>query len=705
MQKAGENRTVSEKINLSERRRQSFRIRGIGSLSRLHKGSWLGLLIWLLILGAFIRLSLDAGISGDEYLHLNQSYKVMDYYKSFGKDKSAMHTPKTYLKYYGQSFDNTATLISEIFNIEDIFTLRHILNAFAAWLTVLFTFLTARELSNKRTAIFAVILLLLSPRFIGHSFNNLKDIPFALGFIASLYFILKYLKKLRNSPNSIKAGLIIVIAFTLSIRPAGLLIIIYLWMFAGIRMLQLHKLNLKEIWQETVPLFFISFTGYFAGLLFWPYALENPLWHPIESTIVMTDYYITIRQLFEGTLYWSDQLPWYYLVKYISITIPAAVLTGVALSIIYFKKSLFKQKSSLPLGILLFFTLFPILFILIKSSNVYGAWRHVLFIYPPLVIISALGYNWSAEKIKKRASKYILAIIALLLLSEPLMFMVRNHPYEIVYFNPLIGGIKGARGNYEMDYYYHSTREASEKLKKYIQIHNEDSITVAGNFETAWFFRNFPAVTKNIYTPYYYKNSKDWDYNIITAAYMTPFSLQPEKWPPENSIITIDVDKVPVCAVLKRQTKDDWKAIKLIKEGQTDSAIVLLRDVINKYPDNETAYLELGKVYMNMARYLLAEETFTQCLKVLPAYEPAYYYLAEVQFKMGEKKIAIKTLKKILTINSKYLLAYINLADYYIILNKNKDAKSILEECLKIKPKYTKASDRLDKIKDKEKQK
>ncbi len=660
---------------------------------------WWPLLFWLLLLGAFVRLSLDAGISGDEYLHLNQSYKVLDYYKSLGKDKSALHTPKTFLKYYGQSFDNIATLISEIFNVDDIFTLRHILNAFAAWLTLLFTFLTARELSNRKTAIFAVILLLLSPRFIGHSFNNLKDIPFALGFIASLYFILKYLKNLRNSPNIVKAGLITVIAFTLSIRPAGVLIIIYLWMSVLIRILQLGKFNLKEMWQEAIPLFFISLTGYFAGLLFWPYAMENPLWHPIQSTIVMTDYYITIRQLFEGTLYWSDQLPWYYLIKYIVITIPIAVIMGTAISLFHFKKYLFKKSSFLPFATLLFITLFPILFILIKSSNVYGGWRHILFIYPPLVIISALGYNWVADIKRTKATKYIFTTITLLLLAEPLLFMVRNHPYEIVYFNPLIGGMKGAKGSYEMDYYYHSTRESSEKLIKYIQTHNEDRVIVAGNFETVWFFRDFPAVIKNLYTPYYYKNSKNWDYNIITAAYMTPFSLQPERWPPPNTIFTIDVDKVPICAVLKRETKNDWRAIKLIEEGETDSAIVMLQKVIDVYPNNETAYLELGKVYLKMASYLPAEETFVKCLKVLPTYEPAYYYLAEAQFKMGEKEAAIQTLKKLLSINSKYLLAYINLADYYLELDKNSDAKDILEKCLKIKPKYSKALYKLKEIK------
>ncbi len=659
----------------------------------------LSYLFWLLLLGVFIRLSLDAGISGDEYLHLRHSYDVIDYYKTFGNDRSALHTPKTFLKYYGQSFDNAATLISKVFNIDDIFTLRHILNAIAAWLVVLFTYLTARELSNRKTAVFAVILLLLSPRFIGHSFNNLKDIPFALGFIASLFFILKYLKNLKDSPNYVKVGVMATIAFTISIRPAGLLIIIYLWVFAGIRMLQLQKLNLKEIWQEAMPLLFISVTGYFAGLLFWPYALENPIWHPIQSTIVMTDYYITIRQLFEGTLYWSDQLPWYYLIKYISITIPVAVIAGVTLSIMYFRANLFKKSTSLYLSILLFFMLFPLIFILLKSSNVYGGWRHVLFIYPPLVIVSALGYKWLSDKLKNRIAKYLVAGIALLLLSEPALFMARNHPYEIVYFNPLIGGIKGARGNFEMDYYYHSTREAARKLKKYIQTHEEDNIIVAGNFETEWFFRNYQAVTDNIYTPYYYKNSKEWDYNIITAAYMTPFSLQSGKWPPENTIITIDVDEVPICAVLKRQTKDDWKAIQFIKEGQLDSAVVLLQNVIYKFPENETAYLELGKIYLKTERYLLAERTFEHCLKVLPGYEPAYYYLAETQFKVGDKKVAIQTLKKLLAINSKYLLAYINLADYYQALDKDQEAIDILNKCLKVKPKYKKAIEKLKEIK------
>ncbi len=660
--------------------------------------TYLTYIFWALLLAVFIRLSINAGISGDEYLHLNHSYDVINYYKTFGQDRSCMHTPKTFLKYYGQSYDNFAILISEIFEIDDIFTLRHILNAIAGWLIVLFTWLTARELNGKKTAMLAVILLLVSPRFIGHSFNNLKDIPFAMGFIASLFYLLKYLKRTKDSPFRYKLGLILSIAFTISIRPGGLLLIAYLWLFAGLRYLQIYKTDFKNIFQEAVPLLYITFTSYFAGLLFWPYALENPVWHPILSSIVMTDYYVTIRQLFEGTLYWSDQLPWYYLMKYIAITIPLAVIAGTVLSIFYLKKAYSDKKKSFSIFILLFYIFFPILFILIKSSNVYGAWRHVLFIYPPLVILSAAGLSYVSDLLKNKLLKYSYAAAILFLLYLPLSFMVRNHQLEIVYFNEFTGGIKGAIGVYEMDYYFHSTRPAAEKLKRYLKRNGDKNITVGCNFESAWFFRDFPAVEKNVYTPYYYRNSKAWDYDIITAAYMHSYSLQPGQWPPKNTILTVDVDDVPVCAVLKRQTKDDIKAIKLVKAGKLDSALVLLQKVTKEFPENETAWIELGKIYLKMARYLSAESTFRKCLDVIPDYEPALYLLAEAEFEGGKKEDAIKTLNYLLQINLKYLSGYIKLADYYTELNEFDKAKEILNRCLEIKPGYKKAVDELKKL-------
>ena len=43
--------------------------------------------------------------------------------------------------------------------------------------------------------------------------------------------------------------------------------------------------------------------------------------------------------------------------------------------------------------------------------------------------------------------------------------MVRLHPYEYVYFNPLIGGVRGAQGKYMLDYWGLAFKQAADELR------------------------------------------------------------------------------------------------------------------------------------------------------------------------------------------------------------------------------------------------
>jgi hypothetical protein len=45
--------------------------------------------------------------------------------------------------------------------------------------------------------------------------------------------------------------------------------------------------------------------------------------------------------------------------------------------------------------------------------------------------------------------------------------MVVLHPYQYIYFNELIGGLRGAYGLYETDYWHAANREALEWLEQY----------------------------------------------------------------------------------------------------------------------------------------------------------------------------------------------------------------------------------------------
>ena len=141
-------------------------------------------------------LSLNAGISGDEPVHYEQAENVYKYFATGGKDISSIDTPITFLKYYGQSIDNFSYLVNKLFGFQEPYITRHIINALAGALTILFSGLLAAELAGYGAGILAIIFLLLSPVFLGHTYNNLKDVPFALGYIVSIYFLVKLIRKL-----------------------------------------------------------------------------------------------------------------------------------------------------------------------------------------------------------------------------------------------------------------------------------------------------------------------------------------------------------------------------------------------------------------------------------------------------------------------------------------------------------------------------
>lgn len=50
----------------------------------------------------------------------------------------------------------------------------------------------------------------------------------------------------------------------------------------------------------------------------------------------------------------------------------------------------------------------------------------------------------------------------------PLIWSFKNHPNEYCYFNEMEGGINGAYGNFETDYWMNSTRESSQWLREQI---------------------------------------------------------------------------------------------------------------------------------------------------------------------------------------------------------------------------------------------
>ena len=442
-------------------------------------------------------LSRDAGNSGDEdRFQIPQAKNVINYYATHGEDTTCMSFEN--LKYYGSSFDVIAEYIDDSFHIDNISQTRHTLNAICGWITILMVGLIAYLFGGWRAAVFASILMFLSPRYLGHSFNNPKDVPFAAGVIMAIYGMALFFKQFPKVKWYTYLILIIAIGYSISIRIGGLILFGYFGLFGLIylihsfaenkRQLKLsNKKNIavadyisgKMIGRMLVMGLGICVVGYFAGLLLWPYAMLSPIKNPMEAFSAMSSFDTALRQLFEGSLQWSDVLPWYYTPKYIFMTIPIAVIVGLVL----FFVCCWRKRENRFWEFFVFFTFFfPVFWIVFTHANVYGGWRHAMFAYPPMVVAAGWGFDalvkWIEEKmgIEKKdnedgactvSTKGIIVNIAsvvvlAVLLIGPIRHIIHNHPYEYVYFNELEGGIDKAYGNYEMDYYYHSTREASE---------------------------------------------------------------------------------------------------------------------------------------------------------------------------------------------------------------------------------------------------
>ncbi len=647
-------------------------------------------------------LSRDAGISGDEEFHLKQSEKVINYFNSFGKDKSALHTPGTHLKYYGQSFDNITTIFANWLNIEDIYQFRHVANAIAGWGTIFISGLLAVFLSGYRAGFLTLLLFLVSSRFLGHSWNNLKDIPFALGYIATIYFTFLVINKLPKHTIKILLLPVLGLAFAISIRVGGFILICYLFLFTGLYLISNYIRREKWVTRKNILIVFlivlgISVSGYILGLVLWPFGLENPIINPWLSFSAMTQFPTTIRQIFEGSVYWSDQLPWYYLLKYMVISIPTVVLLGFLIFILHSKK-LLKDHYWIFIFFLFITFLFPLIFIILGDSNVYGAWRHVIFIYPPLVILSALGYECIIRKIHSFKIRIILIFLFILLFFHPLRFIIKNHPYQYMYFNEWIGGINGAYGNYETDYYFHTIQEASLWLQNYIeQNNNSDQVKtkVALNFPGSWLFRHKQDKITTQFIKYYSRGNSDWDFAIIANSYIHPFQLKMKIWPPRKTIHTINVDGVPVCAILNRETKEDYHGYIALTEDNFDQAIFLLIRAVEKNPYNEAALINLSVAFMRKDDLSSAKKYLDKCLKIYPEYEVAVHHYAKIYHLEGNSIKAIDLFKKNINNNYKYFPSYLSLANIYFEIDRNELAVKTLKKCISINPVYKPAFLRL----------
>ena len=235
-----------------------------------------------------------------------------------------------------------------------------------------------------------------------------------------------------------------------------------------------------------------------------------------------SDYTWLGRVLFNGQVHLSSKLPWYYAPWWFLISTPPVVIVGAVLSMFVSRRrgwtlsfngqdaptnrpwysapwrvlistprvvlagailSRFVARSrswTLSRNALWAVAAIPVLLVIVRGSTLYDGVRHLLFIYPILVVLAASG--WAACLSRRNPPWLRISAAAVLVagLVNVFAFHVRFHPNQTVYFNELVGGPRGAFTKFDMDYWGNCVLQAVAWSAQTAQLSGRP-IAISGN--------------------------------------------------------------------------------------------------------------------------------------------------------------------------------------------------------------------------------
>jgi len=254
------------------------------------------------------------------------------------------------------------------------------------------------------------------------------------------------------------------------------------------------------------------------------------------------------KLLYAGEWLPIAQTPWHYMPRWIAITTPIAILAGAPAALLRYRN----HAERGAIGLIIFATLFPVFYIIATRAAVYDGARHLLFVIPPLAILAAAGWSRLFELVQARRA----ALVALVLLFavswyDPIRFVLANHPNQNVYFNPLVGGIKGAFLRYDLDYWNNSFKQAIDWLNKTATDSGQPLAfsTANGNVDAPGLYsRRFPALR---YVPRLHPRSRRVLYVIILMR-GAPNEIGPVL-SLDDLVYAVTVDEVPICLIRRME--------------------------------------------------------------------------------------------------------------------------------------------------------
>ncbi len=516
---------------------------------------FISILFFAIILTTGLLVFKDYGIPWDEpdqilITRLNQRYIFL-------------HDPTllTYRdRYYGMVFELPILWLNTHFSVP-----RHLLLFLVFFIGLVVVYgLTSRLFRSRWWGLLASVMLAASPRIFANSFYNSKDIPFLVVASLAVWTLVLLSDHIRLNSGWRSTSLLIVLhsitsaAFIGTRIPGVMIVPLTLFAFA-IDFMVAPNARAKIIVATG------SYLVLSAGLtvLIFP-VLWNAPWHQFLAAFrYMSRLSSDVPMLFMGSTIQSARLPWQYLPVWIGITTPLIVVFAFFPGLIgWISRMLGEWKHRVKAAavaqrfpspnlvnwtVVVLWIVLPVAAVYVFHSVLYDSWRHLFFIYPPILLISLLGlrtvYQWVCRLFSNRiVAGALLGGLLVIGLAEPVWFMARYHPFEYVYFNALAGNPATLGNRFDMDYWGLSYKQGID----YILAHDpRPSIKIAANDPPAYFYieDGLPAAQKARIIEVLDLANADY--------FVTDFRFHPEAYPYPDEYYSVRVRGATIMAVYK----------------------------------------------------------------------------------------------------------------------------------------------------------
>jgi len=409
------------------------------------------------------------------------------------------------------------------------------------FLTALFLFFYFRflyEESDATTAVVACLCLITFPRFFGHSFNNLKDVPLLIFFSCSILMFYQWYTTDFKRINYFYAAMMFWAYAILCKGYALLLPLILIIFFVTLKILRMSSSeenfrNIRFGKLAVHSVIALILMGILLAIFHMPaiFSIEDKLGFFAFKSDVLSQLVGTRAQ--GWTLYPFVQ---------VLLATPLLMLIFGSLGI-YF--TVVKLRESVLNVFMLVWLTFTLLLPCTPFAAVYDGMRHFLMFIVPYSYFTALGVVQTAGLIKKEFPfvESIPAIfICFILVSLNVSSLATTHPYQTTYFNSLAGGLRGAQSKkiaYAYDYWLNSYKEAIEWINENAK---KDAVLLGINSDSETMFT-------------YYTIRKDIRFDFIRALPL-----------PRNAYVLVP-------------KRDSWPNMKLVKYRDIQKHLKTMRKV------------------------------------------------------------------------------------------------------------------------------